>query len=78
MPDPHDPIDAERLAKAIRRLRPHERAVLLLSARERLSNDEIASRLGIKPEAAASRLAVALRKLDRALQREARPWWRLW
>ena len=78
MPDPHDTLDSERLARAAQRLRPREREVLLLSARERLSNDEIAIRLGITAEAASRRLAAALRKLDRALEREARPWWRLW
>ena len=78
MPDPHNAIDAERLAKAARRLRPQEREVLLLSARERLSNDEIAARLGITSEAASRRLAAALRRLDRALERQKRPWWRLW
>ena len=78
MPDSHDAIDAERLARAARRLRPREREVLLLSARDRLSNDEIATRLGITPEAASRRLAAALRRLDRALERQARPWWRLW
>ena len=77
MPDPHETIDPERLARAVRRLRPREREVLLLSARERLSNDEIAIRLGITPEAASRRLAAALRKLDRALEHKARPWWRL-
>ncbi len=77
MPGPHEAINPERLAKAAGKLRPQEREVLLLSARELLSNDEIAIRLGITPEAASRLLAAALRKLDRALQREARPWWRL-
>ncbi len=78
MADFPEPLDPERLAKAARRLWPHEREVLLLSARERLSNDEIAACLGITPEAASRLLAAALRKLDRVLEHQARPWWRLW
>lgn len=68
----------ERLDQAAKSLRPIEREVLVLSARERLSNDEIALRLGIEPQEAERLLAKALLRLDRALARQERPWWRLW
>ena len=67
-----------RLEKAASSLRPIEREVLVLSARERLSTSEIAVRLGISPEAAERLLAKALCKLDRALERQHRPWWKFW
>ena len=73
---PSVPLD--RLEKAAARLRLIEREVLALSARDHLSNDEIADRLGISPEAAEHLLAKALCGLDRALERQRRPWWRLW
>ena len=68
----------ERLEKAARRLRSSEREVLILSARERLSIGEIAMRLGISAGAAERLLARALRRLDRAIERQDRPWWRFW
>lgn len=73
---PSVPLD--RLEKAALSLRPIEREVLVLSARERLCNDEIARRLGITAQAAERLLVTALCKLDRALERQDRPWWRLW
>lgn len=72
------PPTLERLEKAAAVLRPLEREVLVLSARERLSNDVIAARLGVEPEAAERLLARALCKLDRALERQERPWWKFW
>ncbi len=71
-------LTPERLAEAAKSLRPIERQVLILSAREGLSNDEIALRLGIEPYAAERLLADALLRLDRALERQERPWWRFW
>ena len=68
----------DRLERAASNLRPIEREVLVLSAREGLSNGEIAARLGITPEAAERLLARALCRLDRALERQRRPWWRFW
>ena len=72
------PLTLERLEKAASRLRPIERQVLILSTRERLSNGEIAARLGITAEAAERLLARALCRLDRTLERQERPWWRFW
>ena len=71
-------VTLERLEKAASSLRPTEREVLVLSARERLSSDQIAARLGITPEAAERLLAGAICGLDRALERQERPWWRFW
>lgn len=68
----------ERLERAASSLRPIEREVLVLSARERMSNDEMAARLGITPEATEQLLAEALCRLDRALEQQVRPWWRFW
>ena len=72
------PPTLERLEKAAVGLRPLEREVLILGAGEHLSNEQIAERLGITSSAAQRVLARALRKLDRALERQARPWWRFW
>lgn len=71
------PLTLERLERAAAGLRPIEREVLVFSARERLSNDEIAARLGITAEAAERLLARALCRLDRGLERQRRTWWRI-
>ena len=68
----------ERLERAASSLRPIEREVLILSARERLSTDEIAARLGITAQAAERLLVRAICRLDRELERQERPWWRFW
>lgn len=73
---PSVPLD--RLMKAVSTLRPAEREVLMLSARDGLSNAEIAERLGITSAVAERRLADAIYRLDRALERQERPWWRFW
>ena len=64
--------------RAPSRLRPIEREVLFLSAREGLGYDEIAARLGISGDEARGHLADALCRLDRDLERRERPWWRFW
>jgi RNA polymerase sigma factor (sigma-70 family) len=69
-------VPLDRLERAAAKLRPIEREVLVLGAREGLSNGEIAARLGITPESAERLLARALCRLDRALERRRRPWWR--
>jgi RNA polymerase sigma factor (sigma-70 family) len=68
----------ERLEKAASTLLPIEREVLVLSARERLSNEEIAARLGVSVQAAERLLARAICRLDRTLERKQRPWWKFW
>ena len=72
------PERLQRLEQAASRLRPIEREILVLSAREHLSIDEIAVRLGITAAAAERLLAKALCRFDRALERQARPWWKFW
>ena len=72
------PVTVERLERAASTLLPIEREVLLLSARERLSNGEMAVRLGMTTQAVERLLARAISKLDRAIERQERPWWRFW
>ena len=81
------PLSLVQLEKAAECLAPIERQVLVFSARERLSNREIAARLGVTPKKAERILASAISKLARAIERqereerrrrEHRPWWRLW
>ena len=71
-------VTFERLESAVSSLHPIEREVLVLSARERLSIDEIAARLGMTTQAVERLLARAISKLDRAIERQERPWWRFW
>ena len=73
------PADRERrLARALSKLRPIEREVLLLSSSEKLWNDEVAERLGLTTEEVERHLSSAIRKLVRELRRRERPWWKLW
>ena len=72
------PVSVERLERAASTLLPIEREVLLLSARERLSNGEMAVRLGMTTQAVERLLARAISKLDRAIERQERPWWKFW
>jgi RNA polymerase sigma factor (sigma-70 family) len=71
-------LPADRLARAAAKLRPLEREVLALSAGQGLTNAQIAARLEITVHAVERVLAEALYKLDRELERQERPWWRLW
>ncbi|HYC95616.1 MAG TPA: sigma factor-like helix-turn-helix DNA-binding protein [Sphingomicrobium sp.] len=71
-------LTLEELERAALQLRPIEREILLLSARERLPIDEIAGRLAISREAAERLLADALCRLDRLLVARKRPWWKRW
>lgn len=70
--------DPERLSEALSRLRPIERGIFLLSARNGRTNDEIAARLQIPAEAVECHLADALFNLDRLLKRGDRRWWQSW
>ena len=70
--------EVERVERAAAALLPLEREVLVLSAGHHLRNEEIAARLGISERRAERLLARALRKFDRALERQERPWWRFW
>ena len=72
------PITPARLERAARKLGPLERDVLMLSAGEKLRRDEIAARLDLPPEQVDGLFATALVKLHRALERQERPWWKLW
>lgn len=78
MPRLSRPPGPEELEAAAARLSATERQVLFLSAREGLSYDEIAVRLGISGDEAREHLADALYRLDRTLERRRRPWWKLW
>jgi RNA polymerase sigma factor (sigma-70 family) len=64
------PVDPH-LAKALRRLRPEQRDVLLLHCWADLTHTEIASALGIAPGTVASRLSRARHRIRAAI--EARP-----
>lgn len=70
--------EVERLQGAATKLSPLEREVLVLSAGLGLRNDEIAARLGLSERRAERLLAKALRKFERALDPDHRPWWRFW
>jgi DNA-directed RNA polymerase specialized sigma24 family protein len=60
------------MERALSKLKPIERDVLMLSAREGLGLSDVALRLGIPAEAAQCHLANALCRIDRLLER--RPW----
>jgi DNA-directed RNA polymerase specialized sigma24 family protein len=71
-------VDPVLLARAARCLSRRERAVLVVSASEGLALEAVAARLGLDPAEAERLLANALCKLDRALRRQQRRWWRFW
>lgn len=72
------PIGQDRIEQAATKLRAVEREALSLHARGDLSSAEIAWRLGVSEAELAPLVAGALLKLDRALARQERPWWRFW
>jgi DNA-directed RNA polymerase specialized sigma24 family protein len=78
MANEHAPVEADRFERAVHRLSRREREVLVLSASKGLGLKAVAARLGLSAAEAEKLLAAALCKLDRALQREERPWWRFW
>ena len=70
--------EVRRVERAARTLSSLECDVLALSAGHGLSNGEIAKRLGKSERRIERILARALRKFDRAIGDEQRPWWRFW
>lgn len=70
--------EMDRLERAALKLRPVELEVLLLSAQDRLPNQQIAARLGLTVQAVERHLADALYHLHRDMERETRPWWKFW
>ena len=73
---PSTSLDPDRFERALKRLPFLEREALLLKARDGLRYAEIGLVLGLSPEAAEARVALALIKLDVRLAE--RPWWRFW
>lgn len=73
LPDPHDQVErnerAERLAQAIKRLRPKFRDVLYLYYYRDLSRLEVARELGISPAKVSERVNYARKLLRKALDR---------
>lgn len=73
LPDPHDQVErnerAERLAQAIKRLRPKFRDVLYLYYYKDLSRLEVALELGISPAKVSERVNYARKLLRKALDR---------
>jgi DNA-directed RNA polymerase specialized sigma24 family protein len=63
------------MERALAKLRPVERQVLMLNAREGLGLADIAIRLGLPVEAVQGHLADALCRLDRLLRRRQRWYW---
>jgi len=78
MADDRPTASLAHVEEAIGALLPIEREVLLMSAAERLSHDEIALRLGLSRAAVERHLANAIYKVDRRLERRGRPWWKFW
>ena len=70
--------NARTVRRAASVLRPDEREVLRLSAGEGLSDGEIGALLGLSNGEVVRLLARALCSFGRALERQQRPWWRLW
>ena len=70
--------EVERVALAAAALSALEREILVLSAGHRLRNAEIAARLGLTERRVERLLATALRKFDRALERQERRWRSFW
>lgn len=73
LPDPHDQVErnerAERLAEAIKRLRPKFRDVLYLYYYKELSRLEVARELGISPAKVSERVNYARKLLRKTLDR---------
>jgi DNA-binding CsgD family transcriptional regulator len=59
-------------------VRPVELEVLLLSAQDRLTNDEIAHRLDLSRKAVERHLTNAIYRLAWPEADEGRHWWKFW
>lgn len=70
------PPDRDRVRRAVMNLQPIQREVLMLSAADGLSNEVIATRLGLDVDEVRRHLADAMVALDRALNPPRRSWWR--
>ncbi len=64
-----------RMDRALAKLKPVERQVLMLNAREGLGLADIAIRLGMPVDAVQGHLADAVYRLDRLLQPRRRWYW---
>jgi RNA polymerase sigma-70 factor (ECF subfamily) len=73
IPDPHDQVErderAERLAGAIKKLKPKFRDVLYLYYYKELSREEVAGRLGITPAKVSERVNYAQKLLRKILEK---------
>ncbi|MBB5868995.1 RNA polymerase sigma factor (sigma-70 family) [Allocatelliglobosispora scoriae] len=69
-PVQHDGTFAIDINSYLRRLKPHDREVLLLTVWEELTDAEIVERLGIKENAVRTRRHRAMRKLKDLLMRD--------
>ena len=72
------PIELARLERELSRLPCVDRDAFLLKVRDGMTYAAIGIQLGITPERAEAHVVCALIKLDAALTRERRPWWRFW
>ena len=68
----------EAFARALERLSGTDREILRLRAAEKLSDEEVALRLNLPREVVERRLASALKRLDRSIERGNQPWWMFW
>lgn len=78
MANGHQQIEPARLERAAARLRPLEREALRLGADGELTLEEIAGRLGVSVDRVGPLTTRALVRLERALARQERAWWRFW
>ena len=72
-PDPHEHVEnkerAERIAKAIKKLKPKYRDVLYLYYYKELSREEVAQRLGITPHRVSERVNYSQKLLKKLMKK---------
>ena len=81
MVDHFAPDEQEQLARmeaALLRLPRLTREVFLANRLDHLTYAEIASRTGLTVPQVRRHMTRALLALEKAVRREARPWWRFW